>query len=186
MFIRPGRDTTASAIEELFVEARADDDFGLRSLDLVYSVNGGPEESVSLYDSGDDTLREVSAGHTFFLEELELEPGDFLSLLTRAPSTGTSPSRTRTSRATSTSFRCAASAATTGPGPRAAAGAAGARPGATPARSPRRSGQIISATFNVIRDRATFTEDEFRENVVFLTPGPGPPARAGGDAAAAG
>ena len=38
MFLNPGRDTTASAIEELFIEARADDDLGLRSLDFVYSV----------------------------------------------------------------------------------------------------------------------------------------------------
>ena len=45
MFTDPGRDTTASAIEEMFVEARADDDFGLLSLQLVYSVNGGPEEN---------------------------------------------------------------------------------------------------------------------------------------------
>ena len=41
MFVTPGRDTTASAIEEVFVEARADDDFGLLSLHLVYSANGG-------------------------------------------------------------------------------------------------------------------------------------------------
>ena len=87
MFIRPGRDTTATAIEEVFIEARADDDFGLHSLDLVYSVNGVAEESVNLFNSGgagDNALKEVSAGHTFFLEELELEPGDFLSYYARA------------------------------------------------------------------------------------------------------
>ena len=83
-FLRPGRDATASAIEELFIEARADDDYGLRSLELVYSVNGLEEKSVSLYRAGDDALKEISAGHTFFLEELELEPGDFLSYYARA------------------------------------------------------------------------------------------------------
>ena len=84
MFVDPGRDTTASAIEEMFVEARADDDFGLRSLQLVYSINGGPEATVSLFNGRDTTLKEVSAGHTFFLEELELEPGDFVSYYARA------------------------------------------------------------------------------------------------------
>ena len=42
---KPGRDTTASPIEEVFVEARAEDDFGVKDLDLVYSVNGGAEKT---------------------------------------------------------------------------------------------------------------------------------------------
>ena len=41
---KPGRDTTASPIEEVFVEARAEDDFGVKDLELVYSVNGGGGE----------------------------------------------------------------------------------------------------------------------------------------------
>ena len=57
MFADPGRDTTASAVEEMFVEARADDDFGLRSLQLVYSINGGPASTVSLFDGRDTTLK---------------------------------------------------------------------------------------------------------------------------------
>jgi hypothetical protein len=48
---KPGRDTTASPIEEFAVEARADDDFGVRQLQLVYSVNGGPEQVKALVDS---------------------------------------------------------------------------------------------------------------------------------------
>ena len=43
-FAKPGRDTSASAIEEVFVEAQAEDDFGVRDLELVYSVNGGRGE----------------------------------------------------------------------------------------------------------------------------------------------
>ena len=41
---KPGRDTKASPIEEVFVEARAEDDFGVSDLELVYSVNGGAEK----------------------------------------------------------------------------------------------------------------------------------------------
>ena len=80
---RPGRDTQASPIEEVFVEARADDDFGVKNLELVYSVNGDQEKSIRLFD-GRTRLAEVSAGHTFYLEELDLQPGDFVSYYARA------------------------------------------------------------------------------------------------------
>ena len=43
-FAKPGRDTSVSAIEEVYVEAQAEDDFGIRDLELVYSVNGGRRE----------------------------------------------------------------------------------------------------------------------------------------------
>jgi hypothetical protein len=49
-FKRPGRDTSVSPIEEVFVEANADDDYGVRNLELVYSVNGGDEKVVKLFD----------------------------------------------------------------------------------------------------------------------------------------
>ncbi|MBT8396609.1 MAG: DUF4175 domain-containing protein, partial [Gemmatimonadetes bacterium] len=75
----PGRDAQASAIEEIFVEAKADDDYGLADLRLVFSVNGGPEESVLLFRGGGSPLTEVTAGHTFFLEEWPLETGDVVS-----------------------------------------------------------------------------------------------------------
>ena len=70
-FAKPGRDTTASPIEEFAIEARADDDFGVRQLELVYSVNGGPEKTKKLFDGPASALPEVSAGHTFYLEELK-------------------------------------------------------------------------------------------------------------------
>ena len=173
MFIRPGRDTTASAIEEVFIEARADDDFGLHSLDLVYSVNGGAEESVSLFNSGgagDNALREVSAGHTFFLEELELEPGDFLSYYAQATDRNLLQENEDVKsdlyfiqiRRYSSDFRQQQSQGG-GAGMGAGAGGADAR---ELSRSQR---EIISATFNLIRDREDYTAEEFQENVVFLT-----------------
>ena len=88
-FGKPGRDTTASPVEEVFVEAKADDDFGVRALELVYSVNGGDEEVLELLDDPESELHNVSAGHTFFLEELELEPGDFISYYARAHDSST-------------------------------------------------------------------------------------------------
>ena len=49
-FAKPGRDTSASPIEEVFLEAKAEDDFGVQGLDLVYWVNGGAEKTVKLFD----------------------------------------------------------------------------------------------------------------------------------------
>jgi hypothetical protein len=83
-FARPGRDTSASAIEEVYVEASADDDYGVKNLELVYSVNGGRlRRSVPLFN-GAKRLPAVSAGHTFYLEELGVKSGDSVSYYARA------------------------------------------------------------------------------------------------------
>ena len=81
---KPGRDTTASPIEEFAIEARADDDFGVRQLELVYSVNGGPAQTKKLIDAAGKALPEISAAHTFYLEELKVAPGDSVSYFARA------------------------------------------------------------------------------------------------------
>ena len=73
-FAKPGRDTAPSPIEEVFVEASAEDDYGVEDLELVYSVNGGAEKTVKLFD-GSKRLPKVTAGHTFYLEELDVEAG---------------------------------------------------------------------------------------------------------------
>ena len=43
---RPGRDFKASPIEEVAVQVEAKDDFGLKNVELHYSVNGAPEKTV--------------------------------------------------------------------------------------------------------------------------------------------
>ena len=62
VFTRPGRDAQATTVEEVFAEARATDDYGIRSLELVYRVNGGEEKTVSLYGGGSKRLPEVDRG----------------------------------------------------------------------------------------------------------------------------
>ena len=167
MFLNPGRDTTASAVEELFIEARADDDFGLRSLDLVYSVNGGSEEAVRLYGGGQDALKEVSAGHTFFLEDLDLEPGDFVSYYARATDRNLAQDNRSIKsdlyfvqiRAFSRDFRAAQSQG----------GGGGGGGAADPRALSEAQKEIVSGTFNVVRDRESSSDEEYQENVVFLT-----------------
>ena len=167
MFVKPGRDTTASAIEEVFLEARADDDFGVRSLTLTYSVNGGPEETIGLFNSETGGLKEISAGHTFFLEEFELEPGDFVSYYGSAGDNLAGTARVIKSdlyfiqiRRFRRDFRAAQSQGGGGGG---GGGGGDARALSEAQR------QIVSATFNVIRDRDTFSDEDYRENLVFLT-----------------
>ncbi|MDA1307676.1 MAG: hypothetical protein O2917_10490, partial [Acidobacteria bacterium] len=78
-FIKPGRDSAATGVEEVFLEATATDDYGIKALDLVYSVNGGDEKTVRMYGSGTTPRAEVSAGHTLYLEELDVQVGDSVS-----------------------------------------------------------------------------------------------------------
>ena len=78
-FSKPGRDTDVSAIEEVFIEARANDDLGVAEVFLVYSVNGGPSDTVSVHGSAGAPITEVTASHTLFLEDYELETGDLVA-----------------------------------------------------------------------------------------------------------
>ena len=47
-FDKPGRDKKATNLEEVFTQARAEDDYGVVSMDLHFSVNGGEEKKVNL------------------------------------------------------------------------------------------------------------------------------------------
>jgi hypothetical protein len=164
-FDRPGRDTTATPLEEVFVSVRADDDFGVRSMELVYSVNGGPEQKVPLL--GGRPLKEVTAGHTFYLEELDLEPGDFVSYYARATDNdAVGGAKTVTSdlyflqiRPFVKEFMPAQSMAGGG-------GGGGANTQVDALSQQQR--QIIAATFNVVRDRRTYSADRFKENMTLL------------------
>ena len=56
-FNKPGRDTQASPVEEVFAEVRADDDFGVKQLQMFYSVNGGAEKTVNLFGGAQGAAR---------------------------------------------------------------------------------------------------------------------------------
>src|SRR3954454_17685422 len=162
---KPGRDTSASPIEEVFVEARAEDDYGVKDLDLVYSVNGSAEKSIRLFD-GKNRLSEVTAGHTFYLEELDVKPGDFVSYFARAADNDASGAKKQTSdiyflqiRPLRKDFKRAESDA--------GAGGGGGAAGQVGALSQQQR-QIIAATFNINRDRKTTSADKLRENSVVL------------------
>ena len=159
---KPGRDTSASPIEEVFVEARAEDDYGVKDLELVYSVNGGAEKTLRLFD-GKKRLTEVTAGHTFYLEELDVKPGDFVSYYARAADNDAVAGAKRTTsdmyflqiRPLRKEFKRAESNAGGGGG-----GGGNQQVGALS----QQQRQIIAATFNIKRDRKTMAADKLREN----------------------
>jgi hypothetical protein len=164
---KPGRDSSASPIEEVFIEARAEDDFGIKDLELVYSVNGAAEKSLRLFD-GAKRLPEVSAGHTFYLEELGVSPGDFVSYYARAADNdAVQGGKKATSdiyfvqvRPLKKDFKRAESMAGGG-------GGGGGQDNQVGALSQQQR-QIISATFNINRDRKTMTAEKLKESSVVV------------------
>jgi len=81
-FARPGRDWSASSIEEVTARISAEDDFALESLELKYSINASDWQSIEL--PVDTNVAEID--HIFFLESLsrndagaEMRPGDLIS-----------------------------------------------------------------------------------------------------------
>ena len=51
-FEKPGRDARASPIDEVFLQLRGEDDYGLSDLQLVYAVNGAEPDTVSVLGGG--------------------------------------------------------------------------------------------------------------------------------------
>lgn len=80
--IRPASDRQVTPLEEVAIESRADDDFGIASLDLVYSIPGGPERAVPFSRSGKGTT--VTGRRTLYLEDLRVRPGDVVAYYARA------------------------------------------------------------------------------------------------------
>ena len=80
--VRPAGDRQVTPIEEVAIEARADDDFGIAAFDLVYSVRGGEEKSVPFRRDGSGMT--VNGTRTVYLEDLDVQPGDFVTYYARA------------------------------------------------------------------------------------------------------
>ena len=80
--VKPASDRQVTALEEVDIEAQADDDYGLERVELVYAVRGQTEKIVPL----DVPKRATSATvrHTMYLEDLGVKPGDFVSYYVRA------------------------------------------------------------------------------------------------------
>jgi hypothetical protein len=80
--VRPASDRSVTPLEEIDIEAQADDDYGLERVELVYAVRGQAEKVVPLEVPARATS--VSVRHTMYLEDLGVRPGDFVSYYVRA------------------------------------------------------------------------------------------------------
>ncbi len=162
---RPARDVRVTSVEEVYVEAQASDDYAVDVLDLIYSVNGGEEQTISLLSGSESHLSEVSVGHTFFLEELDLEPGDLIAYHVRALDNGpdTDEREARTDlffievRPFSQDFRQAEQG-----------GGGGGGGGGMAGQFSERQKDIITATFNVGRDWRLIAPELVEEDIATI------------------
>ncbi len=155
---KPGRDKRATPLEEVLTETRADDDFGLRSLELHYTLNGGQPSKVKLFKlRGGRSPRSISGTYTFFLEEFELQPGDFVSYFAKASD----------ARATTTSDIYFLEVRPFGKKylqRQSGSGQAGGS-GSLESLLSRRQKEILVATWRLIRDREQFEKQEYRNSL---------------------
>ena len=86
--IRPGGDRDITPLEEVVIEVRADDDYGVERFELVYSVIGREPTAVDFWTG--KRASTISGGHTLYAEDLVVRPGDFISYYARVRDTNTS------------------------------------------------------------------------------------------------
>jgi hypothetical protein len=151
-------DSRVSPIEELPVAVEASDDFGLNSLELHYSVNGGPDQKVPLLPSSG--VKQANGKTLLYLEDFHLSPGDLVSMYAEAKD---ARQTTRTDMAFiqaepfDLTFRQSQ-----------AAGGSGAGQGNESEQISEKQKQVIAATWNQSRDSSR-DRNAASENARFLS-----------------
>lgn len=158
----PGRDSRVTSVEEPLIEVTASDDLGIGRLELIYSINGGPEQILSLHEDN-RRPRELDTAHTLFLEELGLQPGDLIAYYARVGDAVTDEGQQRTTdiyfmevRPFHLTFR------------QAQGGSGAGMQGRHERLLSEQQRQLVIATFNLARDRQSYKEDRFIETVDLL------------------
>ena len=80
--LRPAGDRSVTPLEEVTIEARADDDYGLERFELVYAVHGASEQAIPF--RGADSATTIVGTHTLYIEDMDVQPGDFVTYYARA------------------------------------------------------------------------------------------------------
>ena len=94
----PGRDIKATKLEEVKVLAEAADDYGVENMTLMYSVGSSEPQELEAETVEVKEKKIISGTYVFYLEELDVEPGEIISYYAQAtdnntrtgPGTGTS------------------------------------------------------------------------------------------------
>ena len=160
-FLRPGRDTQANPVEEVFTEVLAEDDYALRRVEMRVSVNGGEETREVLASGG--ARDEIQSGHTLFLEEHDLVPGDLVSYYAVARDGAGAEAATDIFFIAVRPFDRTYRQGDTMPG----AGAGGGGDGLDGTLSLRQK-QIVVATFKILRDRDQMPPSAVTETVATI------------------
>ena len=84
--LRPGGDREITPLEEVTIEVRADDDYRVGALELVYTVVGRREQSMAFETPA--RAQTVRGSHTLYAEDLGVAPGDFITYYARARDVG--------------------------------------------------------------------------------------------------
>ena len=164
-FNKPGHDTKVLAVDEVYTEIKASDDYGVQRADLIYSVNGGPEKSIRVHENTGKNLTDLAAGHTLMLEDFKLEPGDVISYYARvADNNAVSGAQTATSdiyflqvRPYEQDYR-----------QQQGGGGGGGGGQDNPGSLSQRERDIIAATFKTTRDKAETPPKELEENIATI------------------
>ncbi|MBO0857079.1 MAG: DUF4175 family protein, partial [Chloracidobacterium sp.] len=154
-FEKPGRDARATSVEEVFTQAKAEDDYGVLSLDLYYAVNGGEEKKVDLQKLKGESAREMTGTHTFFLEEFGLQPGDLISYYAKARDAH---------RETTSDIYFIEVKPFEKEFKQSQQGGQGGQQGDGQEGLTKRQKEILAATFRVNRDQATYSEKDKDDN----------------------
>lgn len=81
--LRPSGDQPITPLEEVPIEARADDDYGIASFELVYAVAGGAEHVVP-FERLTGTSEQKLGTRLLAVEDLHVKPGDVVTYYARA------------------------------------------------------------------------------------------------------
>jgi hypothetical protein len=81
--VRPSADQGITPLEEVSIEARADDDHGVAALDLVYGVAGREPRTVPFRRVTGTNVAKIGA-HLLAAEDLRVQPGDVITYYARA------------------------------------------------------------------------------------------------------
>jgi len=85
--LRPAADQQITPLEEVPIEARADDDYGIGTFELVYSVAGGPEHVVAFERITGTNVQKIGT-RLLPAEDLGVKPGDVVTYYARARDVG--------------------------------------------------------------------------------------------------
>lgn len=85
----PGRDIKATKLEEVRVLAEATDDYGVENMSLKYSIGSGEPQELPVETVEIKAEKLISGDYVFYLEELDVEPGELISYYAQATDNNT-------------------------------------------------------------------------------------------------